>query len=56
MSRFICTLMLLLLAGGPSATSVAQDISGDDMRSLDGQVQDIKSVVLSVASELSKLE
>lgn len=56
MSRLIRTLMLLLLAGGPTATSVAQDISGDDMRSLDGQVQEIKSDVLSIASELSNLE
>ena len=56
MSRLIRTLMLLLLAGGPFATSVAQDISGDDMRSLDGQVQEIKSDVLSIASELSNLE
>ena len=56
MSRLIRTLMVLLLAGGPFATSVAQDISGDDMRSLDGQVQEIKSDVLSIASELSNLE
>ena len=56
MSRLIRTLMLLLLAGGPFATSLAQDISGDDMRSLDGQVQEIKSDVLSIASELSNLE
>ncbi|NCF24511.1 MAG: hypothetical protein GWP60_08215 [Gammaproteobacteria bacterium] len=56
MSRLIRTLMLLLLAGGPFATSVAQDISGDDMRSLDGQVQEIKSDVLSIASELNNLE
>ena len=56
MSRFIRTLTLLLLAGGLAATSVAQDISGDDMRSLDGQVQEIKSDVLSIASELSNLE
>jgi hypothetical protein len=48
--------MLLLLAGGPFAASMAQDISGDDMRSLDGQVQEIKSDVLSIASELSNLE
>jgi hypothetical protein len=48
--------MLLLLAGGPFATSLAQDISGDDMRSLDGQVQEIKSDVLSIASELNNLE
>ena len=56
MSRLIRTLMLLLLAGGPFATSLAQDISGDDMRSLDGQVQEIKSDVLSIASELNNLE
>ena len=34
----------------------AQDISGDDMRSLDGQVQEIKSDVLDIASELGNLE
>ena len=56
MSRLIRTLTLLLLAGGPFATSMAQGISGDDMRSLDGQVQEIKSDVLSIASELSNLE
>ena len=56
MSRLIRTLMLLLLAGGPFATSMAQDISGNDMRSLDGQVQEIKSDVLGIASELSNLE
>jgi hypothetical protein len=56
MSRLIRTLMLLLLAGGPFATSMAQDISGNDTRSLDGQVQEIKSDVLGIASELSNLE
>ena len=56
MSRLIRTLMLLLLAGGPFATSLAQDISGNDMRSLDGQVQEIKSDVLSIVFELSNLE
>jgi hypothetical protein len=56
MPRLIRTLMLLLLAGGPFATSMGQSISGDDMRSLDGQVQEIKSDVLSIASELSNLE
>lgn len=35
---------------------VAQEISGADMKSLDGQVQEIKSDVLSIASELSNLE
>ena len=34
----------------------AQDISGAEMKSLDGQVQEIKSDVLSIASELSNLE
>jgi hypothetical protein len=34
----------------------AQDISADDMRSLDGQVQEIKSDVLSIASDLGNLE
>ena len=56
MSRLIRTLMLLVLAGGPFATGLAQDISRDDMRSLDGQVQEIKSDVLSIASDLSNLE
>jgi hypothetical protein len=47
---------LLVLAGGPFAAATAQDISRDDMRSLDGQVQEIKSDVLSIASELGNLE
>lgn len=55
MSNLIRTL-LLLLAGGIAASSVAQDISAEDMRSLDGQVQEIKSDVLSIASELDSLE
>jgi len=56
MSRIIRILMLVLLTGGPVTPSGAQDISGDEMRSLDGQVQEIKSDVLSIASELSNLE
>ncbi len=55
MSRLIRSVMLILIAGFPLA-AVAQDISGDDMRSLDGQVQEIKSDVLSIASELGNLE
>ena len=47
---------LLLLIVGAMAPSSAQDISADDMRSLDGQVQEIKSDVLSIASELGNLE
>lgn len=49
-------LILLLFACGPSATSLADDLSGKDMKSLDGQVQEIKSDVLGIASELSELE
>ncbi len=47
-------LVLLILA--PFALAGAQDLSGADMRSLDGQVQEIKSDVLNIASELNNLE
>ncbi|MDH3532021.1 MAG: hypothetical protein OEO82_03770 [Gammaproteobacteria bacterium] len=56
MSRLIRKLLLLLLVCGPMAASTAQELSGDDMRSLDGQVQEIKSDVLNIASELNNLE
>ena len=56
MLRLIRTLVLALLVCGPAASSSAQNISGDEMRSLDGQVQEIKSDVLSIAAELSNLE
>ncbi len=48
--------MIVLLICGPEDQSGAQDISKDEMRSLDEQVQEIKSDVLSIASELSNLE
>ena len=38
------------------ASSWAQDLSQEEMRSLDGQVQEIKSDVLGIAAELSTLE
>ena len=56
MSRIICNLMLVLLIYGSEIPVFAQELSGDDMRSLDGQVQEIKSDVLSIATELSILE
>ncbi len=56
MSRYIRSVTGVLIACIAVATAVAQDISGDDMRSLDGQVQEIKSDVLSIASELGNLE
>jgi hypothetical protein len=48
-------LALLLIAGGPALVA-AEDLTGDNMRSLDGQVQEIKSDVLNIASELNTLE
>ena len=48
--------LVLLLACALSIASNADDLSGKDMRSLDGQVQEIKSDVLNIASELSNLE
>jgi hypothetical protein len=56
MSRRIRTTILALLVCGLTASLSAQELSGDDMRSLDGQVQEIKSDVLSIASGLSNLE
>ena len=55
-SRLTRNLLLLLLISNPGASIVAQDISSDDARSLDGQVQEIKSDVLNIASELKVLE
>ena len=46
----------VILILGPMALAGAQDLSSNDMRSLDGQVQEIKSDVLSIASELNNLE
>ncbi|MCZ6880054.1 MAG: hypothetical protein O7F13_02875 [Gammaproteobacteria bacterium] len=55
MSSLLRNSLLLVLAGSPML-GAAQDLSGDSMRSLDGQVQEIKSDVLSIASELNTLE
>jgi hypothetical protein len=56
MSRLIRRLTLVLLVCGPIIPLGAQEMSGEDMKSLDGQVQEIKSDVLSIAAELSSLE
>jgi len=56
MSSLIRNLTLLLLVSSPAASIVAQELSGNDTRSLDGQVQEIKSDVLNIASELGVLE
>ena len=48
--------LLLAIALGATAIAGAQDLTGADMRSLDGQVQEVKSDVLNIASELNNLE
>lgn len=48
----LVTLCTILLSG----VANSQDLSGDSMKSLDGQVQEIKSDVLDIASELQNLE
>jgi hypothetical protein len=53
LTRMFVLVLMLACLGQPSS---AQDISGDELRSLDGQVQEIKSDVLDIASELSNLE
>lgn len=50
------TLVLLLFAAGFSQAGMSQDMSGNELRSLDGQVQEIKSDVLSIAADLENLE
>ena len=56
MTKQVRICLLFLLACIPLASGQAQDLSGQELRSLDGQVQEIKSDVLSIASELSNLE
>ena len=56
MLKSSCMLFALSIAWGFSATSSADELSGNDLKSLDGQVQEIKSDVLNIASELSNLE
>ena len=55
MSNLMRNSLLLLLVCSP-VLGAADELSGDSMRSLDGQVQEIKSDVLSIASELNTLE
>jgi len=56
MSRYNRTALLTLLTACLMGPAGAQELSGDNMKSLDGQVQEIKSDVLNIASELSNLE
>jgi hypothetical protein len=48
--------LLAIVALFASTTAHSQDLAGDNLRSLDGQVQEIKSDVLDIASELQNLE
>ncbi len=56
MSRLNRSIVVALIFCGSLTAAGAQELSGDDMRSLDGQVQEIKSDVLNIASELGNLE
>jgi hypothetical protein len=50
------TVVLALLSWTSSSPGVAEEISKEQMHSLDEQVQEIKSDVLSIAAELRRLE
>ena len=53
----VTRLALLALSAAIFASAAhSQDLTGDNMKSLDGQVQEIKSDVLDIASELQNLE
>jgi len=52
----IPVLLSIPLSGVVVARSGAEDLSREEMRSLDEQVQDIKSDVLGIAAELGQLE
>ena len=56
MSTMTRNLLVFALLQALVGTSVAQELSGAEMKSLDGQVQEIKSDVLNIASELNTLE
>jgi hypothetical protein len=56
MPKIFWTLLVGLLICAPQGRSGAQDASREEMRSLDEQVQEIKSDVLGIAAELNQLE
>jgi hypothetical protein len=56
MSKFTRIALCCLLIWLPVAGNVAGDLSGAEMRSLDEQVQEVKSDVLSISAELGRLE
>jgi hypothetical protein len=56
MSKRISSALLALMTVFLSGTAVSQDLASQNLKSLDGQVQEIKSDVLDIASELRNLE
>lgn len=56
MLRIQRTILPLVISLGLVSASNAEELSGKEMKSLDAQVQEIKSDVLNIASELSNLE
>jgi hypothetical protein len=56
MRKITWTVILSLTISGFVAAGRAEDASTQEMRSLDEQVQEIKSDVLGIAAELSRLE
>lgn len=56
MWQWILKVSALVFVAAPLTLAGAEDLSRNDMRSLDGQVQEIKSDVLNIASELNNLE
>jgi hypothetical protein len=56
MAKSIWFALLMALICTPLGSLYGQDISRQEMVSLDAQVQEIKSDVLSIAAELSQLE
>ena len=56
MPRILVTLLGLLLAATTAVDAAGEQYETDDIRSLDEQVQEIKSDVLNIAAELDNLE
>jgi hypothetical protein len=56
MSTAIRLALIALSALALAGAAKSQDLSGENMKSLDGQVQEIKSDVLDIASDLQNLE
>jgi len=55
-TRLLASLAVAWLALFAGAAAVAQDVSREQMKGLDEQVQEIKADVLAIAAELSQLE